>query len=94
MPRATIGSTSRRARAIGARRLTASARSISSCVNVVRRPLAGRAAFATKSVDRRGLVGQPVDRRRIAEVALQRPRAELRGERLEHVRAPAGQQRA
>src|SRR5215211_5291803 len=49
VPRAAIGSASRRASTIGARRFTASARSMSSTENDVMWPLPGRAAFATST---------------------------------------------
>ena len=94
MPAAALRPSPARARgasSIGARRLTVSARSISSTENEFSRPLPGSAALATStstspasSSSRARRVGQ-------REVGLDRPPADLRRQRLEHLQPPPGQ---
>ena len=94
-PRAAIASASRSARTIGARRLTASARSSVLDREAVERPLAGHAGVGDQHVDVAGLArsgGRP--RRGSARSHGHRPRAELGRERLEHVRTTARQDEA
>ena len=87
-PRSAMPSTSSRARTIGARRLTSSARSICSTDEVWILPRRGRAALATRMSIAAGVRHQPLDRRAVAEVARDGAAARLGGERLEHVDAP------
>ena len=87
--RATMCAASSRARTIGARRLTASARSICSTVNSVSSPVPGSPALATStSTGPRFLASRAP--RVVGEVAPARP-PRLGGDELEDVGAPAGQ---
>ena len=85
-PRAAIGSASRRAITIGARRLTASARSMSSTEKRRDVAAARQRRVGDQHVDVAGLGQQAVDVGRVGEVAGDGAPAGLGGERLEHVR--------
>ena len=84
-------SPSTRASTIGARRLTASARSISSTLNVDSWPDAGSARVGDEHVDVRALARQALHRVGVGEVDRQRARRRLGGQRLEDLGAPPGE---
>ena len=76
---------------IGARRLTSRARSISSTVNDSERSGGGQGGVCHEDVDLAGVGSEAGDLATVGEVDGQRAGARLRGQRLEHVAAPAGQ---
>ena len=76
--------------ATGARRLTSSIWSICSWVRSVSTPLAGRAAFSTRTSTSARL-GQPIHVLPGAEITSDRPPSDLLGERLEQLRPAAGE---
>ena len=90
-PRSAMPSHISRARIIGARRLTSSARSISSTVSESIAPLPGRPALATRtSTGPASSTSRATAARSLRSHATRAP-AGLGGERLEHLDAPPGE---
>ena len=86
--RATIPGARRRVRAMGARRFTSSARSISSSVKSRSGPLAGSPALATKTSTVAGLVGEAGHVLPPGQVRDDHPRADLVRDAAERVGPP------
>ncbi len=93
-PRAASGSASSRASWIGARRFTASARSISSGVNEVELAAGRQRRVGDEHVDVARLREQPGRRVRLDEVGRDRAAAELGRERLQRLGPPPRQDHA